>query len=212
VLQCVAVCCSVLQCVAVCCSVLQCVAVCCSVLQCIHSSIHPMNESCHMCMCYTYVRIHTYENYTLQLFLDIWWIHICENTHVTGLVHRMDGWMTHLYIYIYEWVIRIHTHMNKSCHIYEWVMSHLRMSPVAYMTESCHTCILTYMYYHIRVIRVFVGRIQNTSMYSHNICPVTCMRQRQRSPRYPKHMSCHMYATAQSEVPKCLRTYLVRIT
>jgi len=31
------------------------------------------------------------------------------------------------------------THMNESCHTYEWVMSHVWMGHVTHMTESCHT-------------------------------------------------------------------------
>ena len=31
------------------------------------------------------------------------------------------------------------THMNESCHIYEWDMSHAWMSHVTRMNESCHT-------------------------------------------------------------------------
>jgi len=31
------------------------------------------------------------------------------------------------------------THMNESCHTYEWVMSHIRMSHVTHMHESYHT-------------------------------------------------------------------------
>jgi len=31
------------------------------------------------------------------------------------------------------------THMNESCHTYEWVMSHIQMSYVTHMNESCHT-------------------------------------------------------------------------
>jgi len=30
-------------------------------------------------------------------------------------------------------------HMNKSCHTYEWVMSHIWTSHVTHMNESCHT-------------------------------------------------------------------------
>jgi len=31
------------------------------------------------------------------------------------------------------------THMNESCHTYEWVLSHTGMSPVTHTNESCHT-------------------------------------------------------------------------
>ena len=31
------------------------------------------------------------------------------------------------------------THMNESCHTYEWVISHIRMNHVTHMDQSCHT-------------------------------------------------------------------------
>ena len=31
------------------------------------------------------------------------------------------------------------THMNESCHTYEWVMSHIQMSHVTHTNEPCHT-------------------------------------------------------------------------
>jgi len=42
-------------------------------------------------------------------------------------------WMNHV---IYA---RALSHMNQSCHTYEWVMSHIWMSHVTHMNESCHT-------------------------------------------------------------------------
>ena len=46
--------------------------------------------------------------------------------------------------FVYEWVMShmwmSHvTHMNESCHTYEWVMSRIWMSHVTHMNESCHT-------------------------------------------------------------------------
>ena len=32
------------------------------------------------------------------------------------------------------------TRINESCHTYEWVMSHMWMSPVTHVNESCQTC------------------------------------------------------------------------
>ena len=45
-----------------------------------------------------------------------------ESCHTYG-----DLWMSHV------------THMNASCHTYEWVMSYMWMSHVIHMNESCHT-------------------------------------------------------------------------
>ena len=38
----------------------------------------------------------------------------------------------------YVWMRHV-THMNASCHVYWWVMSHIRMRHVTYMNESRHT-------------------------------------------------------------------------
>ena len=47
---------------------------------------------------------------------------------VCACAHLMEtSWMSHV------------SHMNESCHTYEWVMSHIWMSHVTHMNESCHT-------------------------------------------------------------------------
>ena len=45
-------------------------------------------------------------------------------------------WMSHV------------THMNESCHTYEWVMSHIWMRHVTNMNESCHTyeCVMSHIW------------------------------------------------------------------
>jgi len=40
-------------------------------------------------------------------------------------------------------------HMNKSCHTYAWVMSHIWMSHVTHMKESCHSCVWVVCVTHI---------------------------------------------------------------
>jgi len=82
-----------------------------------------------------------------------WWVmsHIwmipSQVTHVNDLWHTK--WMSHVThmnesCHTYEWVIShvwmSHvTRMNESSHTYEWVMSHVWMSRVTRMNESCHT-------------------------------------------------------------------------
>jgi len=56
--------------------------------------------------------------------------HICERSHVTSIYSRQHArlrWMSHV------------AHMNGSYRTYEWVMSHLWMSPRHTQNESCHT-------------------------------------------------------------------------
>ena len=80
----------------------------------------------------------------------IWTSHVThlENARHTKARHTKvwvtsDAWMSHNCI--------IYTHINMSCHTYEWAMSHIRMSHVTYenarhtkdrvmshMNESCH--------------------------------------------------------------------------
>ena len=49
-------------------------------------------------------------------------------------VEDVNGWddLSHI------WMSHV-THMNESCHTYEWVMSHIWMSHVTHMNEVCHT-------------------------------------------------------------------------
>jgi len=69
------------------------------------------------------------------------------------------------------------THMNESCHTYEWVTSHIWMSHVPHMNESCHTYKWVMSHTHQWVM--------SHTWMSH----VTC-----------KNESCHMYAQVIHEV------------
>ena len=51
------------------------------------------------------------------------------------------------------------THMNESCHTYEWVMSHIWMSHVTHMTESCLT--------HTQVSARFIRWVMCNTRMSH---------------------------------------------
>ena len=75
-----------------------------------------------------------------------------EVGHARHVTHMVASHVTHINesCHTYEWVMShiwmIHvTHMNRSCHTYEWVvsnervMSHIWMSHVTRMNESCHT-------------------------------------------------------------------------
>ena len=53
-------------------------------------------------------------------------------THMNESCHTYEWVMSHI------WMSHV-THMNESRHTYEWVMSHIWMSHVTYMNESCHT-------------------------------------------------------------------------
>jgi len=53
-------------------------------------------------------------------------------THMNVSCHTYEWVMAHI------WMSHV-THMNESRHIYEWVMSQTWMSHVTHMNESCHT-------------------------------------------------------------------------
>jgi len=53
---------------------------------------------------------------------------ISRVTHVNESCHAYE-WVQHI------WMSRV-THMNESCHTYEWVVSHIWMSRVTHMNES----------------------------------------------------------------------------
>ena len=59
-------------------------------------------------------------------------------SHVT---HMNKSCHTHEHVMSHIWMSHV-THMNESCHTYEWVMAHIWMSHVTHINESCR-CILT---------------------------------------------------------------------
>jgi len=55
-------------------------------------------------------------------------VHSCSITRtMQETLEPLLMWMSHV------------THMNESCHTYEWVAAHTWMSRVTHMNESCHT-------------------------------------------------------------------------
>jgi len=94
-----------------------------------------MRDMTHSCVwCKTRSRMHQSE---------------CDTSHTYGWVtaHIRMSHVTHdevsyeqLYApkVLHLWVSHV-THMNESCHTYEWAKSHIRMSHVTHMNESGHT-------------------------------------------------------------------------
>jgi len=74
-----------------------------------------------------------------------WLIHMCDMTHSCVWKHWFYHsiifvtWLIHTCVFSHVWMSHV-THMNESCHTYEWVMSHTWMSHVTHMNESYHTC------------------------------------------------------------------------
>jgi len=52
-------------------------------------------------------------------------------THMNASCHTYEWDMPHM------WMSHV-THMNESCHTYEWVMSHIWMRHAAHMNEPCY--------------------------------------------------------------------------
>jgi len=134
------------------------------------SHVTNMNESCHVWTKHTPLHLHyplrpTHCNNTLQQHTAT--TH-CNNTlqQHTATTHCNNTLQQHTSA-LSTWTAYIShaTHMNESCHTYEWVMSHIWMSHVTYewgmpartstpalssqssstshvthMNESCHTC------------------------------------------------------------------------
>jgi len=84
---------------------------------------HVLHEACYS---YEWGSIHKFMSYTWRLVMSHTWI-IVHSERRHHVVHVSYMWMSHF------------THMNESCHTYEWVMSHIWMSHVTHMNESCHT-------------------------------------------------------------------------
>jgi len=113
--------------------------------------VNPMHESCHnyewvvshvqmMHVTHMNESCHTYE----WVMSHIWMSHVTHITsHVTHvkdhpwLIHMCD--MPHLLLHAV-------THMNESCHTYEWVMAQVQTRHVTHMNESWHTyeCVISH--------------------------------------------------------------------
>jgi len=100
---------------------------------------------------YTYVGICRYMIYTyIYLYIHRVW-YIPTYTYMYIGIHD-----SYTYVPIYdigEWRrsyrahLRYVTHMNESCHKYDWVMSHIWIHHFTRVDESCHTCEL-FMTHH----------------------------------------------------------------
>ena len=57
---------------------------------------------------------------------------------MSRVTHMNESCHTYEWVTSHIWMSHV-TLMNESCHTYEWVMSHIWMSHVTHMNESCHT-------------------------------------------------------------------------
>ena len=124
------------------------------------SHVTHMNESCRAYECVMSRRVwishvsrtsKTCVNKPYQMY-SCHTCHVCHVLCVTGLVHRQD-WsidlacdMTHSHVSHDSFTrVTLLIHMslivNESCHIYDWVMSHIWISRVTSMNQSCRTCV-----------------------------------------------------------------------
>jgi len=131
----------------------------CRFIQChvthMNESCHPLNESCHtyewvmahIWMCHfrhMNESCHTYE----WVWSYIWMSYVTQcrfftRKNLVGVVslkRHPQGWMKLEWSWMTLKRRMSHvTHMNGSCHTYEWVMSHIWMSHVTHMNVSYHT-------------------------------------------------------------------------
>ena len=74
----------------------------------------------------------------------MWIVHMCSTILVRQVVGISIICMTWLILMCVTWLVRMSdvnhvTHINESCHAYEWVMSHIWMSHVTHMDDSRHS-------------------------------------------------------------------------
>ena len=166
--------CSVLQRVAVCCSVLQCVAVCCGVLK----EALEFN---------TLTRTQTSSRRTTEWVLSSAITRMKEswNTYINEPCHAY-GWLLSCICksratiisrtWMYEWdmshILMVHvtnTSTNEvclSCLTRKWVISHIWMSAVMHMHESCHA-------YECLTSQVWMSHTSVTLNVSRHVCDMT---------------------------------------
>jgi len=77
-----------------------------------------------------------------------WQVRMSHVTYEWAMLHVNESWHTHHVIFEYgesrmnescRKPTRQVTHMNESCHIHKWAMSHTGMSHGTYVNESCYT-------------------------------------------------------------------------
>ena len=82
-------------------------------------------------------------SYRCNSFTQLQHLHSCNSFTQLQLALYSHITRTNESCHIYEWVMshiheRVKSRMLESCHTYEWVMSHIWMSHVTYMNDSCH--------------------------------------------------------------------------
>jgi len=125
----------------------------------------------------------TYE-WVMTYMNESWQIWLGHVTHIDESCHTYEWFVSHI------WINRV-THMNDSCHTYELVMSHIWMSLVTHMNESCHTyeSVMSHIWMIHGTPRMSYVTHKNESCY-------TC--ERAMSHIWMSHMahmkeSCHKY-------------------
>ena len=117
-------------------------------------------------------------------------IWMCHVTHMNESCHTYEWVMSHI------WVSHV-THMNVSCHTYEWVMSHIWMCHVTHMNEPYATYMHIFDWPHIHN---FSFAIYFTYIYIHThifICRILHL--------YKKFI-CHTYSYVN--LPHMPHTYI----
>ena len=77
-------------------------------------------------------------------------------SHVT---HMNESCHTYQWVMSQLWMSHV-THTNESCHTYRWVMSQLWMSHVTHTNESCHT-------YRWVMSQIWMSHVTHTSCHTH---------------------------------------------
>jgi len=124
-------------------------------------------------------------------------------SHVT---HMNESCHTYEWVISHTWMSHV-THMNKSCHTYKWVMSHIWISHVTHMNQSRHT--YEWVISHIRMSNVAHLMSHVTHAMSHVIhdeqiaCPFYRARWGARAciRISPATESCHTYDTRITRMP-----------
>jgi len=106
------------------------------------------------------------------------------------LCHRCRCLYVRVVSVSHRWISRV-THMNESCHTYEWVVSHMWMSRVTHMNESCHTCEWV-------VSHMWMSRVTQMNELWHRYEWVMSLQW--MSHVTPMNESCHSYEWVMSHV------------
>jgi len=157
------------------------------------------------CNIHFYIYIHVGDDWPqfAPCYEGIWFaLPLCMShvSHMNESCHTYEWDMSRI------WMGHV-THMNQSCHAYEWIMSRIWMGHVTHMNESCYTCEWVInkssCHAHQRIMSRIMSNIRiRLVMHMDGSCRAQSCHNMNESSRhaYTGNASCHAYEWVMSKI------------